>query len=81
MGELVGKDRGSVRQSRGRPGSIVNVVANHAAEVERDEVIGYIFTHWDCPKCGEDCREEGDISSESASCKYCGCEVNIREVR
>ena len=46
-----------------------------------DTVIGFLYTHWDCPECGHSNEEEGDASSESVECVDCGEIVTIREVR
>ncbi len=44
-------------------------------ECELPEVKGYDYTEWDCPKCGDANRAEGDIKSEEAQCENCGLKV------
>ena len=46
-------------------------------EDEREDVTGYIYTHWDCPACGEVNEFEGQASNDEAECQECGCKVNI----
>lgn len=46
-----------------------------------DTILGYIFTHWDCPTCGYDNRVEGDVSGEELACEDCETVVRVAEVR
>ena len=45
------------------------------------EVVGYIFTQWDCPVCGFVNEVESDISNENSTCEDCGTHVLITECR
>ena len=40
--------------------------------VESEDVIGFIFTHWDCPSCDYVNQEEGHKQSEAVDCEECG---------
>ncbi len=48
---------------------------------EPEDAVGYVYTHWDCPKCREANEVEGDASSDVVACTACGFTVRIREVR
>lgn len=37
-----------------------------------EEVTGYLYTHWDCPYCGEANESEGDVKGEEVTCDECG---------
>lgn len=46
-----------------------------------DPVNGFIYTHADCPHCGEPNEYEGDCSSDQVRCTACGEEFEIGMVR
>lgn len=47
-------------------------------ETEPDEeTAGYLFTHWDCPKCGEPQETEGDATREVLECPDCRHTIRI----
>lgn len=48
---------------------------------EKEEVLGWMRCHWDCPSCGEDNSLEGDQQGEDVTCTACGTVVHIYEVR
>lgn len=47
---------------------------------EVEAVLGYLFTHADCPHCSDDNAYEGDRSGETVTCTACGKDFDIREV-
>ena len=44
---------------------------------EIEDVHGYLYTHWDCPECGEVNEVEGQAVNEEAECPACGYKVRI----
>ena len=38
---------------------------------ETEITTGYAYTHFDCPYCGYDHQEEGDVKSEEFECDDC----------
>lgn len=50
-------------------------------EGELEAVLGYLYTHADCPNCDEPGEYEGDCSSDKVHCTACGFDFKIREVR
>lgn len=46
-----------------------------------NEVLGYIYTHADCPSCNENNELMGDRSGEKIICDNCGFKFRVREVR
>lgn len=50
-------------------------------EPDCEEVLGYLYTHVDCPNCGEQSEIEGDASSDNIECDVCGGVFKVYEVR
>lgn len=46
-----------------------------------DDTVGYLYTHYDCPLCGEAGETEGDASSDTVECADCGGTFTVSEVR
>lgn len=47
---------------------------------DEEPVRGYLYTHFDCPHCGEAGETEGDASHDKVRCTACGKEVQIGEI-
>ena len=45
---------------------------------ELPDAIGYMFTHYDCPLCGESDEAEGDVKGEVMVCKNCNARFKIK---
>lgn len=59
-------------------------VENNIAGVENDiaEVLGYLFTEWDCPYCDEGNRSEGGLAGgDEVECSSCDERVILLSVR
>ena len=48
---------------------------------EIEDVSGYLFTHADCPECGEVNEYEGDCASRVVACTACDYRFRIYEVK
>jgi len=55
--------------------------ATNVWDDEEEPVLGYLYTHCDCPHCGEANEYEGDRQHETVSCTACGRDFQIGEMR
>lgn len=47
-----------------------------------EEALGYLFTEWDCPHCGEANRDEGALAAgDEVECSSCEERVVLSGVR
>lgn len=47
---------------------------------EIESVLGWLYTHWDCPSCDAANEIEADVSGEIVECPECGKKVKISQV-
>lgn len=45
-----------------------------------EKVIGYTFTHWDCPNCQREHQIEGDADGDECECDECQTKIKIERL-